>query len=143
MGFTGALVAGVWIGHDDFTPMSWNGNGSGVTGGSLPAMTWHAFMSVAHVNMNIPQIPGLPLHPNQVAELTRLADLKRTNPRIPSAQIPPATQSNNSIMPDQTRDLLKRIGESMRRAAGLESTPAAASKAPPDQKPRPEVPGRI
>jgi hypothetical protein len=47
-------------------------------------------------------------------------------------------------MPDQTRDLLKRIGESMRRAAGLESTPtAAASKAPPDQKPRPEVPGRI
>jgi penicillin-binding protein 1A len=142
MGFTGALVAGVWIGHDDFSPMSWNG--SGVTGGSLPAMTWHAFMSVAHTNMNIPQIPGLPLHPNQVAELARLADLKRTSPRVPSAQIPPATQSNNSIMPDQTRDLLKRIGESMRRAAGLESTPtAAASKAPPDQKPRPAVPGRI
>jgi penicillin-binding protein 1A len=31
--------------RDDFSPMSWNG--SGVTGGSLPAMTWHAFMSVA------------------------------------------------------------------------------------------------
>jgi penicillin-binding protein 1A len=123
--------------------MSWNG--SGVTGGSLPAMTWHAFMSVAHTNMNIiPQIPGLPLHPKQVAELARLADLKRTNPRIPSAQIPPATQSKNSIMPDQTRDLLKRLGESMRRAAGLESTPdAAALKAPPDQKPNLAVPGRI
>jgi membrane peptidoglycan carboxypeptidase len=138
MGFTGALVAGVWIGHDDFSPMSWNG--SGVTDGSLPAMTSHAFMSVAHTNMNIPQIPGLPLHPKQVAELARLADLKRTNPRVPSAQIPPTTQRKNYIMPDQTRELLKRLRESMRRAAGLESTPAAASKAFPHQKP---MPGRI
>ena len=35
VGFTGALVTGVWVGHDDFRPM-WL-NGQGVTGGSLPA----------------------------------------------------------------------------------------------------------
>jgi hypothetical protein len=29
-------------------------------------------------------------------------------------------------MPDQTRDMLKRLAERMRRAAGLASTPAAA-----------------
>ena len=34
VGFTGALVAGVWVGHDDFRPMWLNGNG--VTGGTLP-----------------------------------------------------------------------------------------------------------
>ena len=34
IGFTGAMVTGVWVGHDDFRPMHYNG---GVTGGSLPA----------------------------------------------------------------------------------------------------------
>ena len=78
VGFTGALVTGVWVGHDDFRPM-WL-NGQGVTGGSLPATAWHAFMSVAHTNRNIPPIQGLPPHPAQVAEQQRLAELKRTDP---------------------------------------------------------------
>ena len=74
IGFTGALVTGVWVGYDDFRPMSWNGQG--VTGGSLPATIWHSFMSVAHNNIkHIPQIPGLPLHPNQIAEQQRLSEL--------------------------------------------------------------------
>ena len=84
MGFTGALVTGVWVGHDDFRPMHYNG---GVTGGSLPAMAWHNFMSVAHTNRNIPPIPGLPLHPMQMAEQQRLAELKRTDPGLAQAQI--------------------------------------------------------
>ncbi len=85
IGFTGALVTGVWVGHDDFRPM-WL-NGSGVTGGSLPTTAWHAFMSVAHTNRNIPTIPGLPPHPAQVAEQQRLAELKRTDPGLAQAQI--------------------------------------------------------
>ncbi len=35
IGFTGQYVVGVWLGNDDFTPMS------RVTGGSFPAQTWH------------------------------------------------------------------------------------------------------
>jgi penicillin-binding protein 1A len=38
MGFTPSLVAGVWYGNDDNSPMDH------VTGGSLPAQTWAAFM---------------------------------------------------------------------------------------------------
>jgi penicillin-binding protein 1A len=38
VGFAGNLVAGVWVGNDDFTPMR------GVTGGSLPAQIWRTFM---------------------------------------------------------------------------------------------------
>lgn len=41
IGFTADLVAGVWIGRDDASPMD------GVTGGSLPAEIWAAFMSKA------------------------------------------------------------------------------------------------
>jgi len=41
IGFTDALVAGVWIGNDDMGPMK------GVTGGGLPAELWRRFMSRA------------------------------------------------------------------------------------------------
>jgi penicillin-binding protein 1A len=37
-GFTADLVTGVWLGNDDNSPMK------SVTGGTLPARTWHAFM---------------------------------------------------------------------------------------------------
>ena len=124
VGFTGALVTGVWVGHDDFRPM-WL-NGQGVTGGSLPASAWHAFMSVAHTNRNIPPIQGLPPHPVQVAEQQRLADLKRTDPGLAQAQIAQATQKRSSIMPDQTRDSLKRLADSMLRANGQQATPISA-----------------
>jgi penicillin-binding protein 1A len=124
IGFTGALVTGVWVGHDDFRPMHYNG---GVTGGSLPATAWHNFMSVAHANRNIPAIPGLPLHPVQVAEQQRLAELKRTDPGLAQAQIAQSTQKKTSLMPDQTRDVLKRLADSMRRAGGVQATPASTT----------------
>jgi penicillin-binding protein 1A len=41
VGFAGDLVAGIWVGNDDETPMNH------VTGGTLPAHTWHDFMVAA------------------------------------------------------------------------------------------------
>ncbi len=38
VGFTADLVAGVWFGNDDNSPMN------KVTGGTLPAQTWKSFM---------------------------------------------------------------------------------------------------
>ena len=122
VGFTGALVTGVWVGHDDFRPM-WLG-GSGVTGGSLPTQAWHAFMSVVHTNKSIPTIPGLTPHPAQVAEQQRLDTLKRTDPSLAKAII--ETQKKPGVMPDQTRDVLKRLSENLRKAGGL----AIPGKAP-------------
>ena len=148
VGFTGALVTGVWVGYDDFRPMG------GITGGSLPAQAWRSYMSVAHKNYpNIPGIPGLGLHSNQVADQQRLQDLKRTDPGMAQAQIAQATQKKSSIMPDQTRDVLKKLADNMRQAAGLQPTPAsspapagaapssAGPKArPPDRKAKPAPP---
>ncbi len=142
IGFTGAMVTGVWIGHDDFRPMNYNG--TGVTGGSLPATAWYNFMSVAHPNRNIPPIPGLPVHPVQIAEQQRLAELKRTDPGLAQAQIAQSTQKKTSIMPDQTREVLKRLANSMRRAGGMQATPASTTGTAPDSggapKPRPPEP---
>ena len=41
IGFAGGLVTGVWVGNDDNSPMR------GVTGGTLPAQIWRAFMQKA------------------------------------------------------------------------------------------------
>src|SRR2546427_13134081 len=82
VGFTGALVTGVWVGYDDFRPMG------GIPGGSLPAQAWHNYMAVAHKNYpSIPGILGLGLDANQVAEQQRLQQLKRTDPGLAQAQI--------------------------------------------------------
>ena len=41
IGFTPDLIAGVWVGNDDGTPMK------KVTGGRVPAHIWHDFMVAA------------------------------------------------------------------------------------------------
>ena len=94
-------------------------------------------MSVAHTNRNIPPIQGLPPHPAQVAEQQRLAELKRTDPGLAQAQIAQATQKKSSIMPDQTRDALKRLADSMLRAGGQQAVPVNAPAALPAAPPPP------
>jgi penicillin-binding protein 1A len=122
VGFTGALVTGVWVGFDDFTPMN------NITGGSLPTQAWHSYMQVALRNYrSIPPIPGIAPHPNQVADQQRMADLRRSDPAQAQAQAPQATaQRKASLMPDRTREVLKKVAENMRHAAGLAPTPAVA-----------------
>jgi penicillin-binding protein 1A len=46
-GFSGNLVASVWFGNDDNSPMN------AMTGGILPAMTWHDIMIYAHQGLDI------------------------------------------------------------------------------------------
>ena len=125
VGFSGALVTGVWIGNDDYRPMA------SVTGGSVPAIAWHAFMSVAHQSMNIPQIPGLPVHPTQVAERQRLDEIKRQQPQV-SQQDPGANARRpGSLMPAKSREALKLVAKSLRSAAGIpEEVPPAPALAP-------------
>jgi penicillin-binding protein 1A len=54
VGYTADLVAGVWLGNDDNTPMS------KVTGGSLPAQAWRRFMLAATRAMPVRALPGAP-----------------------------------------------------------------------------------
>jgi penicillin-binding protein 1A len=114
VGFTGQYVTGVWIGNDDFRPMR------DVTGGNLPAMAWHSFMSIATTNPDIPTIPGLDPHPAQVEERKRLAALRQLDPTGAQGQSTAdgaAAQAQRSLMPDRTRQTLRQLGEEMRLAA--------------------------
>ncbi len=65
-GYTGNYVGIVWYGNDDSTPTNH------VTGGSLPAMTWHDIMQFAHSGIDLKPLPGDTLETTQapVAEIT-------------------------------------------------------------------------
>jgi len=51
--FTGNYIGGVWFGNDDYSALN------RMTGGSLPAQTWHAIMEYAHQGVELKPIPGL------------------------------------------------------------------------------------
>ncbi|MFO1150103.1 MAG: penicillin-binding protein 1A [Alsobacter sp.] len=52
VGYTGALVAGVWLGNDDGTPTR------KVSGGNLPVEVWARFMKLALANTPPAPLPG-------------------------------------------------------------------------------------
>jgi penicillin-binding protein 1A len=82
MGFTGNLVGGVWFGNDDYAPMN------RMTGGSIPAQTWHQIMAYAHQGIEIKPIPGVPDVPerqNRVADAAANADIPTRPPTLTHA----------------------------------------------------------
>jgi penicillin-binding protein 1A len=53
VGYSANFVAGVWVGNDDYSSTN------RMTGGSLPAMIWHAAMAYAHQGIEIKTLAGL------------------------------------------------------------------------------------
>jgi len=53
VGFTGHMVAGIWLGNDDSSPTK------KLTGGSLPVDIWSRFMKVAHQRVPVVALPGV------------------------------------------------------------------------------------
>jgi penicillin-binding protein 1A len=54
----------VWMGNDDYSPTK------RMTGGTLPAIIWHNIMTYAHQDVELRQMPGMPVpqHPPPVAD---------------------------------------------------------------------------
>jgi penicillin-binding protein 1A len=53
IGYTGHLVAGVWLGNDD------NTSTKKLTGGAMPADIWNRFMTAAHQGLPMADLPGM------------------------------------------------------------------------------------
>ena len=53
VGYTGNFSCAVWYGNDDYSPTN------RMTGGSLPAQTWHDIMVTAHQGVEIKDVPGI------------------------------------------------------------------------------------
>jgi penicillin-binding protein 1A len=120
MGFTGNYVCGIWFGNDDYTPTN------RMTGGSLPAQTWHEIMAYAHQGIEFKQIPGLaaPTGPQgKVAEAN--SNGGETAPRAPTLTrkgIDILVQVER-LMDDATRALADRGSAGQRAEAPSTSPP--------------------
>ncbi len=69
VGYTADLVTGVWFGNDDGSPTK------KVTGGSLPAKTWQAYMTKAQEGYPMASLPG-----NYQPQLAAIPTAKPTEP---------------------------------------------------------------
>ena len=112
MGITGQYVTGIWFGNDNFTSMA------EVTGGNLPAQTWHDYNVAAYTSFNIPAIPGLPLHPRQVEEMARIAEIKKDDPTLGTVSADGAKK-----MPQKTRKVLTALSKLFKESKRLQEVP--------------------
>jgi len=53
VGYTGNFTCAVWYGNDDYSPTN------RMTGGSLPAQTWHNIMLAAHQGIEVKELAGV------------------------------------------------------------------------------------
>jgi penicillin-binding protein 1A len=136
VGYTGNFVAGVWFGNDDYSPLN------RMTGGSLPAQTWHEIMAYAHQGIELKTVAGL--GPNPAATGPTLDKEGKDTP------IKPAMLTNKGV---QALLRVERLMDAAGRAMVAASAPAApgapatsAAPAPPaastQPAPRPTAPGR-
>jgi penicillin-binding protein 1A len=122
VGYTGNFTAGVWFGNDDYSSTN------RMTGGSLPARTWHAMMVAAHQGVEIKDLPGVATPQRKsVSAMTANASAK---PSEPAAAPPP-------VLSKRGADILVRVEKLMDDAAKkIAATPSPTSSAAPPQNPR-------
>jgi penicillin-binding protein 1A len=117
VGYTGNFVCGVWYGNDDYSPLN------RMTGGSLPAETWHEIVAYASQGIDLKNIPGAV--PNTATVGPLLADASGKNGDAPAR--PP-------VLSQRGAQVLLRIEHMMDDAA--RALVASGGSSPPEL-PRP------
>ena len=127
VGYTGNYVGGVWFGNDDYTPLN------RMTGGSLPAMTWHEIMAYAHQGIELKNIPGVAPNPATDAPPDLVADGSADRQRHPAAARPADQPRHAGAAAHRAADgrRVARLARAGRRGAerGPAATPRRASRA--------------
>lgn len=116
IGFTGNYVGAIWFGNDDNTAMN------NMTGGSLPAGTWHDVMAYAHQGIELKPLPGrpAPTPPSQPAA--------EVDAEAGGAPQRPASLSSRSI--ETLRGIASEFeaAEKLRQDAGVGASAATAAR---------------
>ncbi len=116
VGYTGDYVAAVWFGNDNYQPTR------RLTGGRLPAMTWHKFMTYAHKDIDLRPMPFV--EPEKPKE--------RTVEDVPIAENEPANVPVNVArqqpLPAKTSRLLRKLAQDLRDAVPLKAPPLASAQ---------------
>jgi penicillin-binding protein 1A len=120
-GYTGNFTCAVWFGNDDYSPTN------RMTGGSLPAQTWHDIMTVAHQGIEIKELSGVGMGvklPQQAVPQTVAAAQKQ--PEIKPGPPP--------VLTKRGADILVQVEKMLDDAA------KTATKTTADEPPKPARP---
>ncbi len=100
VGFTGNFATAVWFGNDDYTSTA------RLTGGNLPALTWNKFMTYAHANIQLRDIPFV-----KPAALTRSTQRRPSRAALAAAEPlrlrPKLLSAESAKLLEEIRDLLR------------------------------------
>ncbi|SDI37707.1 penicillin-binding protein 1A [Bradyrhizobium sp. Rc2d] len=124
VGYTGNFTCAVWYGNDDYSPTN------RMTGGSLPAQTWHDIMVAAHQGVEVREIPGIgmgqKLPPQQIANAQANAAPKvlETKPGPP----PVLTKRGADILV-RVEKLLDDAAKTVNKSAAADTKPASSTNA--------------
>jgi penicillin-binding protein 1A len=120
VGYTGNFTCAVWYGNDDYSPTN------RMTGGSLPAQTWHDIMAAAHQGVEIKDIPGYPAAgpkpPTPVAAATVAAN-GQAKPKPPEIKPGPPP-----VLTKRGADILVQVEKMLDEAAKTAGDPAKPIK---------------
>ncbi|WP_034998355.1 transglycosylase domain-containing protein [Beijerinckia mobilis] len=100
IGFTGNYVGAIWFGNDDDSPMN------NMTGGSLPAATWHDIMAYAHQGIELKPLPG-----RELPEAVATSQSKSREPSTANAE--PAQILRPATLTPRGFEILKDIATSL------------------------------
>jgi penicillin-binding protein 1A len=121
VGYTGNFVCGVWFGNDDYSPLN------RMTGGSLPAQTWHEIMAYAHQGLELKNIPGVAPNPATIGPMLEGKDLP----------VRPAMLTHKGA---EALLRIERLMDEASRGSVAANTPRPT--APPAAQPTRRAPGR-
>jgi penicillin-binding protein 1A len=120
VGYTGNFTCAVWYGNDDYSPTN------RLTGGAMPAQTWHDIMVAAHQGIEIKEIPGIGAGTKNPAA-------------VPAANVassaPDAKPGPPPVLTRKGADILVRV-EKMLDDASKTAGRTSSSEQPTPMKPR-------
>jgi penicillin-binding protein 1A len=104
VGYTGNYVGGVWFGNDDYTSTN------RMTGGALPAQTWHAIMAYAHQGIELKPYPGTAATP---------VATRQAPPPVVVAAPAPGSKTGSEVLPQRPALLTRRGADILVRVERL------------------------
>ncbi|MDB5521073.1 MAG: penicillin binding protein, partial [Tardiphaga sp.] len=119
VGYTGNFTCAVWYGNDDYSPTN------RMTGGSLPAQTWHDIMAVAHQGIEIKDVPGITPAPKSA-----------TAPAAVASNAPEVQPGPPPILTRRGADILVRVEKMLDEASKSSGKTSGADPAPVGPAPK-------
>jgi penicillin-binding protein 1A len=122
VGYTGNFTCAVWYGNDDYSPTN------RMTGGSLPAQTWHDIMVVAHQGVEIKEIPGIGAGQKIASPVAAAANVASNAPDAKPAPPPVLTRRGADILV-RVEKMLDEAGKTTGKTTSSEGVKPLSSNA--------------